>query len=69
MNKLSKILLVIIILLVIALGIAIYSSYRNLNKVLQSNEELTKVVEAVNDAGYDIEIKEDNTRVLVQRVE
>lgn len=69
MNKLSKILLVIIILLVIALGIAIYSSYRNLNKVLQSNEELTKVVKAVNDAGYDVEIKEDNTRVLVQRVQ
>lgn len=69
MNKLSRILLVIIILLVIALGIAIYSSYRNLNKVLQSNEELTKVVKAVNDAGYDVEIKEDNTRVLVQRVQ
>ena len=69
MNKLSRILLVIIILLVIALGIAIYSSYRNLNKVLQSNEELTKVVKAVNDAGYGVEIKEDNTRVLVQRVQ
>ena len=69
MNKLSRILLVIIILLVIALGIAIYSSYRNLNKVLQSNEELTKVVKAINDAGYDVEIKEDNTRVLVQRVQ
>lgn len=69
MNKLSKILLVIIILLVIALGIAIYSSYRNLGKVLQSNEELTKVVKAINDAGYDVEIKEDNTRVLVQRVQ
>lgn len=68
MNKLSKVLLVIIILLVIALGIAIYSSYRNLGKVVKSNEELTKVVKAVNDAGYDVEVKEDNTRVLVQRV-
>ena len=37
MNKLSKILLVIIILLVIALGIAIYSSHKNLQKVLESN--------------------------------
>lgn len=69
MNKLSKILLVIIILLVIALGIAIYSSYRNLNKVLQSNEELRQTIEAVNKAGFDVEIKENNTRVLVQRVE
>ena len=54
MNKLSKILLVIIILLVIALGIAIYSSHKN---------------EAVNKAGYSISNAEDGSSCYLVKTE
>lgn len=69
MNKLSKILLVIIILLVIALGIAIYSSHKNLQKFLESNKEILQIVEAVNKAGYSISNAEDGSSCYLVKTE
>lgn len=51
MNKLSKILLAIIILLVIALGVSIYYCFDYRDKMLESSSflfELTKAVESKN---------------------
>lgn len=69
MNKLSKILLSIIIILVIALGIMTYFCIKNLNTILSSNEDLYLVVKAVNDAGLDINVKEDGSYTLVEKTD
>ena len=69
MNKLSKIFLFIIIVLVIALGIMTYLYIKNLNAVLSSNETLYLTVEAVNDAGFDVQANEDGSFRLVERTD
>lgn len=69
MNKLSKIFLIIIIILVIALGIMTYFCIENRNRMFRSNETLWLIVKAVNDAGFDIENKEDGSSVLVKKVD
>ena len=66
MNRLSKIFLVIIIILVIALGIVSYFCIRNLNGILNSNEQLYLTVKAVEDAGFSCEVQEDGSIRLVE---
>ena len=66
MNRLSKIFLVIIIILVIALGIVSYFCTRFANGLLNSNEQLYYVVKAANDAGYSCEVQEDGSIKLVE---
>ena len=66
MNRLSKIFLVIIIILVIALGIVSYFCIRYANTLLYSNEQLYYMVKAANDAGYSCEVQEDGSIKLVE---
>lgn len=67
MNKLSKIFLVVIIILVIALGIMtyLYVQYRNSN--IKAVEELYKTTSAIENTGLELERQEDNTYILVER--
>lgn len=69
MNRLSKIFLVIIIILVIALGIVSYFCIRFANTLLHSNEQLYYMVKAANDAGYSCEVQEDGSIKLVEDTE
>lgn len=67
MNKLNKIFLSIIIILIIALGTVTYFCIKNLNTTLSSNETLYLTVKAVNDAGFSILANEDGSFRLVER--
>lgn len=66
MNRLSKILLVIIIILVIALGTVSYFCIRYVNSLLESNKQIYYLVKAANDAGYSCEVQEDGSIKLVE---
>lgn len=74
MNKLSKIFLVIIITLVIALGIMVYLYFdvaSSRDKYMNSNEkavtELYKKTLAIEKAGLEVEVQEDGSFVLVKQ--
>ncbi len=67
MNRLSKILLFIIIILLIALGIMtyLYSEYKNSNE--KAVLELHNAYSAIENSGFKIEKQENNTFILVER--
>ncbi len=67
MNKLSKIFLVIIIILIIALGIAVNSYIKMQNYSLQVAQELYRTTKAIEDAGLKCEVQDDNSIMLVKR--
>lgn len=67
MNKLNKILLVIIVFLVIALGISVFFCIKYYNLLLNSNEHLYFTTKAVNDKGFDIKMNEDGSCFLVEK--
>ena len=69
MNRLSKIFLVIIIILVIALGIVSYFCIRYVNSLLKSNEQIYYLVKAANEAGFSCEVQEDGSMKLVEDTE
>ncbi len=71
MNKLSKIFLAIIIVLVIVV-IAMYIrmvkiSKQNLENTLSSSEEIFKITSAVENAGFELEVQEDGSYLLVEK--
>lgn len=66
MNKLSKIFLAIIIILVIILAITIMWGIQNLKSTLRSNEQVYLRQKAVEEAGFRFEIQSDNSFKLVE---
>lgn len=69
MNRLSKIFLVIIIILVIALGISIHFCMENLDSALRAAKATFLRQQAITDAGLKCEIQEDGSYKLVERTE
>lgn len=67
MNKLSKILLAIIILLVIALGVSIYYCFDYRDKMLESSSFLFELTKAVESKNLKAERQEDGSIILVER--
>lgn len=67
MNKLNKILLIIIFFLVIAFGVSMFFCIKYYNLLLNSNEQAYFTVKAVNEAGFDIEMNEDGSCFLVEK--
>lgn len=66
MNKTTKILLAIIIVLTIALVIATYFCFKYLNTTLTCSNELYNVVEAIQNSGLELKNHEDGLRVQVK---
>lgn len=67
MNKLSKILLVIIVLLTIALGVMIYYYFYWRNGALFTSNEMLKMTKAMEKEGYGIKIEDEGeTYVMVK---
>lgn len=66
MNKLSKIFLAIIIILVIALAITINWGRQNLKSTLHSNEQVYLRQKAVDEAGFRFETQSDGSLKLVE---
>lgn len=70
MDRLSKILLAIIIILVCIFGRIMYSSYKqskeNLQNLLNNAEEMHQINKAIYDAGFYCEEQEDGTYKLVE---
>ncbi len=71
MNKLSKIFLAIIIILIIVI-IGMYikmvkTSKQNLDNTLNNAEEIFKITSAVENAGFELEIQEDGSYLLVEK--
>lgn len=66
MNKLNKIFLGIIIILVIALVITINFGVQNLKSTLRSNEQLYLKQKAVTEAGFSFEMQSDGSFKLVE---
>ena len=67
MNKLSKFFLILIMLLIIVLGITIYHYIQNVNTLLNSNEQIYLITKAINDAGFELQMKEDGTCMLREK--
>lgn len=67
MNKISKIFLFIIIILIIALVISTYFAIKNLNDSLRCAEQLYLKTKAIDDAGFECEIQDDGSYTLVKR--
>ncbi len=67
MNKINKIFLFIIIVLIISLVIAIYFCIQNLNNSLRCAEQLYLKTKAIDDAGLECKIQDDGSYVLVKR--
>lgn len=61
MNKLNKILLVIIVLLIIAFGTSMFFCIKYYNLLLSSNKDHSFTIKAVNDAGFDIIMNSDGS--------
>ena len=67
MNKLSKILLVIIVFLTIALGVMIYYYFYRRNGALFTSNEMLKMTKAMEKEGYGIKIEDEGeTYVMVK---
>lgn len=67
MNKLSKILLVIIVLLTIALGVMIYYYFYWRDGALFTSNEMLKMTKAMEKEGYGIKIEDEGeTYVMVK---
>lgn len=67
MNKLSKILLVIIVFLTIALGVMIYYYFYWRNGALFTSNEMLKMTKAMEKEGYGIKIEDEGeTYVMVK---
>ncbi len=71
MNKLNKIFLAIIIVLVIVV-IAMYikmvnSAKKDLGDTLSNNEEIFKITSAIENAGFELEVQEDGSYTLVEK--
>lgn len=67
MNKLNKILLIIIIFLVIALGISVFFCIKYYNLLLNSNKQASFTLKAINEAGFDVEMNQDGSCFLVEK--
>ena len=68
MNKLSKILLAIIILLVIALGIMIYYYFYWRDGYLSAANELMKTNEAIREKGYEIQVEDEGQTYVLKEL-
>lgn len=67
MNKLNKILLVIIVLLIITFGTSMFFCVKYYNLLLSSNKAHSFTIQAINDAGFDVLMREDGSCYLVER--
>lgn len=56
MNRLSKIFLVIIILLVIALGIISYQFYYQITRTAETGVYITSILNAIDEAGFELQL-------------
>ena len=67
MNKLSKIFLAIIIILLIALGIMTYYYFYWRDGYLKVSNDMVKTMEAIHSKGYDIKVEnKGNTFKMVE---
>lgn len=69
MNKLSKILLVIIVLLTIALGVMIYYYFYWRNGALFTSNEMLKMTKAMEKEGYGIKIEDEGETYVMVRLD
>lgn len=69
MNKLSKILLVIIVFLTIALGVMIYYYFYWRNGALFTSNEMLKMTKAMEKEGYGIKIEDEGETYVMVRLD
>ncbi len=69
MNKLSKILLIVVVLLAIALGIMTYYYFYMREGYLSAAIELERTVKAINEKGLQIESTDNDTIIIVDKTE
>ena len=67
MNKLNKILIFIIILLVISLITSIFFCFKYINLTLTNNGHLTEVIKAIENKGLEAQKQNDGSIILVER--
>ncbi len=68
MNKLSKILLAIIILLIIALGVMTYYYFYWRDGYLSAVNELMKTNEAIREKGYEIQVEDEGQTYVLKEL-
>lgn len=69
MNKLSKIFLIIIVLLAIALGIMTYYYFYMREGYLSAAIEMERTIKAINEKGLQIESTDNETIRIVDKME
>lgn len=69
MNKLSKVFLGIIILLIIALGIMTYYYFYWRDGYLTAANELVKINEAIRENGYEIQVEDEGQTYIMKELD
>ena len=68
MNRLSKVFLGIIILLIIALGIMTYYYFYWRDGYLTAANELVKINEAIRENGYEIQVEDEGQTYIMKEI-